>query len=322
MRLAGVAAWLLLNAVAAAADFSASTVSVVPENPDAGDVVRYEIVLRNGGVAVPHASVSTEVSSALVLGMEGDCAGSWVDERWSIVDWIASGEKTCTIEALTFADDAGASAKLAADIRAGDQFWRLEAAPLLNTPRPAPQLVPGYIWPMLTAALPFHLIWAVWFAPPRARRGQGPVVAIALGLFFLLPFVDLALRDWRAAFFYVETDCVVMGATLDFETFRTATRSSRQSEMATPLLALRYRIDGATNHALGFAGPSHLLIGGGGGAVLLGYARGDIVPCRYDPEHDRTVLVRWEPGLAYLFALLPLGLLGLGAIGLRRPKSR
>lgn len=295
--------------------------SVTPESPDAGDVITYDIVLSNGGTAIPYASVSFELTSALVLEMSGQCRPSPGEGDWIIFDWAADTEQHCRVDVLSFAHDAGANARLSADISTGGEFWRVDASPLLDTPPSSPQLISGPVLLATVVLLVASIIWAVWLAPSRLRRRLGPSFTLAIAGVFLMFFADLAWRDWRASFAFVETECTIVGATIDVEAFNSPIKRGR-SEIATPLLALRYDVDGQSVHALGFSGPSHLLIGGGGGDVLAQYREGDTVPCRYDPSYPRNVLVRWEPGLAYLFALLPLALLAIGIAGIVRAKSR
>lgn len=64
------------------------------------------------------------------------------------------------------------------------------------------------------------------------------------------------------------------------------------------------------------------MIGGGGSSALAQYTEGYTIPCRWGPDYPRLVLVRWEPGFAYRFAMLPLLLIVAGVVSLPRPKSR
>lgn len=321
MRLIALVVALVLSGSAAAADFSASSIAVSPAEPDAGDVVRYEVVLRNGGEAIPYVWIDLDLASGVILGLDGDCSDAWLDEDAAIIDWTAGKVLHCTITALTFAHAAGANARLALDLRTPDAFWRVDAAPQLDTPTPPPQLIPTGVMVVLFLALVVGLLWATWFAPPRRRRRVAPVVAMAIASLFFLSFADLAWRDWRAARDFVETDCTILATLGNTEVVTSSTRR-RSSEVTTPLLALRYVVEGQAFYSTGLRGPSHLLIGGGGVASPDDYPIGSVTRCRYDPTYPATVLVHWGPGLAYLFALLPLLLFAGGALTLSRMKSR
>ena len=154
-----------------------------------------------------------------------------------------------------------------------------------------------------------------------ARRGvPGLAVAAWIAAGFLLVFASLARHDLRVLRDYREAACVVT------DTGRHS-RSSGKGRYATtfaePFVALRFEVDGRPAHGTGFDSGSHLRRGANWPPrEMQSFEPGAEVPCWYDPEDPAHAVVVRGPGGAYLFALLPLGLLAVVARPLGRALFR
>ena len=146
--------------------------------------------------------------------------------------------------------------------------------------------------------------------PRVLARGTGPIpgaLAIVIALGFWTLFGSMAWRDWRSLA-WPETTCTVLDRRLKIETATSGTGGSRTTEYFDKLLALRYQAAGVDTISTGFDTGSRLQIGGGANArqELERWAIGATVPCWFDPEDPRDVVVVPGFGGAYLFALFPL----------------
>jgi hypothetical protein len=101
----------------------------------------------------------------------------------------------------------------------------------------------------------------------------------------------MAWRDWRSLS-WPEAACTVLDRWV---------RSDK-------LLALRYQAAGVETISTGFDTGSRLEIGGGANAQreLSRWEIGATVPCWFDPENPKDVVVVPGFGGAYVFALFPL----------------
>lgn len=146
-----------------------------------------------------------------------------------------------------------------------------------------------------------------------ARPGVlGLAVAAWVAAGFLLVFAALAREDARLLSDYREAACVVTDTGLHT---RTSGQGRHATNISEPFVAVRFEVAGRTTFGTGFDSGSHLRVGGGTwpGRELAAFGPGAAVPCWYDPEDPARAIVVRGPGGAYLFGLLPLGLLALVA---------
>lgn len=154
-----------------------------------------------------------------------------------------------------------------------------------------------------------------------ARSGVlGLAVAAWIAAGFLLLFGALARHDLRLLREYREAACVV---TDTGQHTRASGKGRHATTFAEPFVALRFEVGGRLAHGTGFDSGSHLRRGANWPPrELQSFEPGAEVPCWYDPEDPAQAIVVRGPGGAYLFALLPLGLLALVARPLGRALRR
>lgn len=292
-----------------AQDFSTSRIEILSGAPVAGDLVRYRIDLLHTGAGEVHAEVSLAAPGGVLVSLAGDCAGTAVTEdvAWVLERWQPGEARYCLVEVFTYAHSAGANAVLQADIRSGASFHRVESSVLLASPASGPSAFFTFAFAGIGGAV--ALVWAFRqsIGGKKRRREDGALLVAAIGIAFLGIFADMARDDWRAAFHFEETTCRVIGVTFDIGTGPRNHRTS--STTYSPRLALAYEVGGKAMVSSGFATQSSILIGNA--ADMSAFSFDSTIPCRFDPDHPKTVLVRCSPGLAYLFACLPLGLIVL-----------
>lgn len=137
---------------------------------------------------------------------------------------------------------------------------------------------------------------------------------------FLLMFGALARHDLRLLREYREAACVVTDTGAHT---RTSGKGRHATTFSEPFVALRFEVDGRPAHGTGFDSGSHLRRGGNWPPrELQSFEPGAAAPCWYDPADPAYAVVVRGPGGAYLFALLPLGLLALVARPLGRALFR
>lgn len=149
----------------------------------------------------------------------------------------------------------------------------------------------------------------------------GLAVAAWVASGFLLVFAALAREDARLLSDYREAACVVTDTGLHT---RTSGQGRHATNISEPFVAVRFELAGTTTFGTGFDSGSHLRVGGATwpGRELEAFGPGAEVPCWYDPEDPARAIVVRGPGGAYLFGLLPLGLLALVARPLWRAVTR
>jgi uncharacterized repeat protein (TIGR01451 family) len=333
-------------------DFSRSTIAVDPSAPREGDVVRYQVTLRNTGdaesvaaqlrVTLPHEGMFVDLA-----GLEGarvDPAGKSIEASVA----LPAGADRSFVFRVVAPRDAGGR-MLGPRVALQDFYSRVSYLDGISTEigtRPASGgLVLGgtRITPAGLVVLGFVVaVPVLWLlvrmgsrrGAPRVRRGgpgpgllargSGPlavVLAVVLSLGFWTIFASMARRDWRSLS-WPETTCTVLDRRVRIETTTTAAGGSPATRTTThfeKLLALRYRAGGVDTISTGFDTGSRLQIGGGSGArhELERFAVGASVPCWFDPEDPRDVVVVRGFGGAYLFALFPLPVLLFGVWRLR-----
>ncbi len=143
---------------------------------------------------------------------------------------------------------------------------------------------------------------------------------------FLLGCVGLLLLlwgfivpDWRTNNRYVATSCEVLDKRLDSELFDVpGAQGKRQKESYRPAIKIRYEVRGRKFEVWAY---DSLRIytdnQASQQAIVDSFQVGMAYPCWYDPDRpDQVVLVRGHVRGAYIFLILPIGLLTIGATGL------
>lgn len=161
----------------------------------------------------------------------------------------------------------------------------------------------------------------------RVRSGSARVAAcLAIPLGFWMIFAAMAWRDYRVLTKWTEATATIIGRRDRSQTVTSSRRSSggasvsTQSEIVSPEFALRYEVAGETIHSTGYDTGSSIRVGGRvrREAEMREWVRGAKIPCWYDPEDPKDVVVRRGLGGAYVFALIPLPVFWIGLRLLRR----
>ncbi len=333
-------------------DFSRSTIAVDPSAPLEGDVVRYQVTLRNTGEA---ESVAAQLRVTLPLeGMFVDLGGldgARVDVANKSIETsvaLPAGADRSFSFRVVAPRDAGGHV-LSPRIALQDFYAQVSYLDGISTEigtRPSSDgvvlggvritsvglIVLGFVMavPMLWLLVRMHAsrrsssAWRGRAVPSVLARGVGPlaaVLAVALALGFWTIFASMARRDWRSLS-WPETTCTVLDRRVRIETTTTGTGRSPTTRMTTHFdkrLALRYRAAGVETISTGFDTGSRLQIGSGSNAQqeLQRWALGSTVPCWFTPMDPKDVVVVRGFGGAYLFALFPLPVFLFGVWRLR-----
>jgi uncharacterized repeat protein (TIGR01451 family) len=327
-------------------DFSRTTIAVEPSAPLEGDVVRYQVTLRNTGdaesvaaqlkVTIPHEGLFVDLAG--LDGARVDPAAKSVEASIALPAGAARG---FALRVVTPRDAGGHV--LSPQVSLQDFYSRVSYIDSVSTEigtrpstgglvlggtriTPAGLVVLGFVVPIL-------VLWLLSRRRSRrgaARAGRGrpsaALLAIVISLGFWTLFGSMARRDWRSLS-WPETACTVLDRRLKIETTTSATGRSPATRSTTyfdKLLALRYRANGVDTISTGFDTGSRLQIGGGASAVqeLARWAPGVTVPCWFDPDDPRDVVVVPGFGGAYLFALFPLPVFLFGVWQLRGARRR
>ena len=291
---------------------------VTPAEPRAGDVVRYELRVVNRGGDSGVARVSSELPLAYPIDFADGCEGATPDRETRHVVWyegpIAAGEvKTCTVRLLSRRDDAGSRLSVDTEVSAfrPDSYWRFSAGVTLDSRTDLHRMALGPIFVSRAGAFVLVLLGLLvtglfglgLVAGSRSGtllshlRRAFSVCVVCVG--FLCMFAGLAYDDYRAATSYRESRCEVF-----------------YRDLAPEEMAVRYAVDGVPTFSAGFGTATRLTVGvpRSPSASLDAFRVGTTHPCWYDPDDVTTVLLDRSPGGAYLFALLPLGVLGYAGV--------
>jgi hypothetical protein len=300
-------------------DFSRSTIAVDPGSPLEGDVVRFQVTLRNTGdaesvapqlkVALPHEGMFVDLAG--LDGARVDLATRTIETS---VPLPAGADRSFVLRVVAPRDAGGRvlSPRVSLqDFHAGASYLDSVATGIGTRPATGGLVLGSHrITPAGLVALgflvPILVLWVVnrvRRVPKTDRRGRpiprvlargiGPVpgvIAILVALGFWTLFGSMAWRDWRSLA-WPEAACTVL--------------DRRPSDK---LLALRYQAGGVETISTGFDTGSRLQVGGGAYArqELERWAVGATVPCWFDSADPKDVVVVPGFGGAYLFALLPL----------------
>lgn len=140
--------------------------------------------------------------------------------------------------------------------------------------------------------------------------GCGLLLIIVWG--FLIP-------DWRTNNSYLQASAIVLDKRLDsqlFDVLNPKGRPVKQQERFKPEIKIRYEIEGRTFELWTYDGGSTYFDRDSQQAIIDSFVVGEKYPCWYDPDRpDQAVLVRSRSWGAYVFLILPIGLLVVGAAG-------
>ena len=317
---------LLIALMAAAPPFEASTLEpqsqpVVVE----GAAFGYDLVIRSTGETIG-ADVEIAIPpSALFLGVEGLTGVEHdLDERR--VRWrgeVPAGVTHARVLMLAGRGAGGALATLRVTIRP----WQGEATYLSHMAevdtRPAHAVLRfGRVGVSAAgvAVLGWLAVGALTWLVLRVVRPESAAwapFAIVLPLAFLSYFAWLASEDLRILRL-PETLCTVRDRVLDARTSSSNTSPRRGPQTVyQPRVAVSYQAAGQVAFAQGFGTDSRLSRGSSAeaGTPLAAMVVGATVPCAIDDREPTRVYVERGFGGGYLFALIPVPVLGLGVWG-------
>lgn len=330
----------------AAPDFSGSTVTVSSESPLEADPVRFSIHLKNTG-DTPAGFARLDIEWPL-MGYLIECIGledATVDQETrkisASLDLAPGGEKTVHLDVLAPRDSGGDALSVSvhlAHYASGAEWWDHKTITIETRIEKTGIPVGGYrvttaglgvlIWLVL-----FVLLWIVIRLRFSSGAGAGPsagwrsligprvaAAALMIPIGFWLIFAAMVWRDYRILNTWPETTATVIGRRTVAETVTSSklrgsgSGTSTSSEVYSPELALRYQVDGKEIFSTGYDSGSSLRFGGRPRREkeIRAWTAGTRIPCWYDPDNPRDVVVQRGFGGAYLFALLPLPVFWLG----------
>jgi hypothetical protein len=166
---------------------------------------------------------------------------------------------------------------------------------------------------------------------PRLPLTNTPVLVSGVALTciasgFLIFFVAMGRDDYRMLNEWTASKGTVLD-TLAGDESQPVANGSRRTKTSKPLVALRYETTQGQMISVAVDSPSTLRMGSGNDTAktLAVMHPGSTVPCWYDPRDPKRVVFRRGFGGAYLFALIPLGVLAFalpmllhGLLALRR----
>jgi hypothetical protein len=328
LRLSPFLALCLLALPAQAKDEPGSAFPLVasleglPQKVLVGEPFALELRVENRGPAPASSRITFRIPTAFLLAGRPDCDWTFEAEgrRWEKSGLLAPGETTaCRMEFL--APDSLGAAFLAVEMQVfpadlSDQLYRRAdfEVPLADKPVPGKVLFRvggiGFRWLELGILLFFALFFG-FFLLGRSRGLLYSAAAVALlCLFFLVFFGFMAREDWRIAQEFRQASCEVLDTEVVVNLNKSDSKPKKSYESYDARLVVGYELNGQRRVALAGRPDSHLDLSAKKVAVLMeGYESGQPVPCWVDPQDPSKVLVDEGPGGAYLFALIPLGVL-------------
>lgn len=342
MKVIALAALLLAPAVAAAQpDFSQSTIAHAPPDVSEGQVVTFNVLVRNtGNEAAPYTEIDLTLPlEAMLVAVSGQ--GATVDAIEKVVnatvDLPVGAEQHFAVRMVVPRDAGGRTLRPALRARylhRAVAFETSESLAVGSNPATGGVAIGGGVRAAPAALTVFALVllYPLLFALlPRRRDKHGIVAMLVISIGFLSIFAAMAWRDWQTLTAWQQSTCTVLDSRLRAETEQSRIPTGnpmRRREITTyqPLLALRYATGGEEIISTGYDTGSRLSIGGAARAAreYTQWQIGTAIPCWYDPTHPADVVVVRGFGGAYVFALLPLGLLVLALrsiLGARRRRS-
>jgi Protein of unknown function (DUF3592) len=334
MRPAIAALVILLPALAAAQpDFSQSTITAQPSVVSEGDVFAYSVTVRNSGnesAAFAELLVSLPLESLFVdlSGLENATVDLAEKEIAATLDLPPGGERRFRVRVVVPRDSGGNTLNPDLRVRYLNRATFNTGAPtdINSAPRTDGVMLGGVRFGAIEGALlaVLALYPVLWVLLPRRRRNHGGVAALVIGAGFLTMFVGLARRDAQTLTSWHEAQCTILDTRIRLETQSSNIRTGvppRRAENRSykPLLALTYTANGQSVVSTGYETGTRVSIGRGQ-SLLREYEQwkvGAQVPCWFNPDDVKDVIVIRGFGGAYFFAILPLALLAAGIYSLR-----
>lgn len=346
-----ICALLALTAVPATSshivkpDFSSSRVTHAPDTPREGDLITFTLLAGNSGADADSAWIVLDwPESGFFVGVRGLERPEVNQEAHRIEGYVrmpAAAERPIELDILTPRDSGGLTFTVrvrVSDLSSGTDHYDSHSVAIdsriatggvsFGGLRLTPAGVAVLAW---VAALP--LVWlgvSFWISRAHTNRSaRWRTSPAALTIMLMLPmafwafFAVMAWRDYRSLTSWPRTECTVMGRRIVAETVSssgTGRTQSRNNTVYSPELALRYTAQGDTVISTGYDTGSSLRIGGRAKREqeTLAWTVGTAMPCWYDPEDVKDVVVHNGFGGAYLFALFPLPLFWFGCASLAR----
>lgn len=328
-------------------DFGASEV-LAPKTVVEGNVARFQVRLHNGG---DEAATSAEVTIRPpvmghlieVTGLEQAKTNDESGDVTGFVSLTPNSERMIEVAVLAPRDSAGASLSLTTRIihyHTMAEMWVHGSVSVDTRPRTDGVKMGGF---RLTtaglavvgwlAATALALVAAASLGARKQPSFFGPtsgVLAIMIAIGFWLIFATMAWRDYRSHTAWKEATATIIGRRVQIQSVTSQDRStsratSRQTDVAKPEFALRYKVDGRDMLSTGYDTGSFLRVGGGHAQLEKEFREWTIgaqVPCWFDPDDPTDVVLKRGPGGAYVFALLPLLPFLIGCWILRRAFGR
>lgn len=334
----------------ATADLSQSTLTLSPKAPVEGDLIRYELRVRNTSATdIEYLEVRFDAPEAAHListrGMDDPLLESDDRRATGHVKVAAGAEAVVHIEVLTPRDAGGQSLTmrvrlgatqplleewLNASVTLDDVFP--EGGATLGAIRILPAALAVLAW-MGGSILLFLILVVLSRRSGAIRPGEAAgatfTLMFALGLWAY--YADMARRDHAILNEWTETPATVLSRRLDASSASSpssgSTSSGRNQSRYAPELALRYQAGNATILSTGYDSGSALRRGGRAEREkeLETWRPGATITAWYNPKDPRDVVVKRGYGGAYLFALLGLPAFLLGSwliLRLIRPRPR
>jgi hypothetical protein len=331
----GLSILLAASAFAQAPDYTQSTLTG-PTEARERDPVSYVLTVRNTGDAA-----SAYLGIRIVLPGNALRASAAPELSYEAEDRALRGnlslapgeERALAFTVIAAPESAGSILSPMAEVQAVPGGMVLHTSTDIVRRRAPGELIPlfgGYqmtragAWVLGYLALCPLFVAAMLLVAALRRRGRVPIqplpvgrivaaAAVVLGcLGFLAMFVGMGREDRRILTDFREAACEV----LDVSGKAAASSSSRSGRSATwtPMLAVRFQVEGREQFGSGFDSATRLRMAGRAALQeeLARFSIGTHYPCWYDPEDPARILVKRGPGGAYAFALLPAGMLWIG----------
>lgn len=318
-----------------APDWSGSTLEC-PVSARERDVYSCSLTVRRGEVDRFEGPARAEWTvslppQALFAGIDADAGGGFDPERRVVLGQAAvapGGAHAVSFQLMAAPDTDGSNLPVRASI-AGAEPTYLVSSTEVQARRTAGdahaigavQVTSAGMWVFGFLATGPVFVGTLALLGGRRASVLGLAVAAWVALGLLMVFAAMAREDVRLLTDYREASCVVTDTGAHT---RVSGQGRHASNIAVPFVALRFEVAGRTLFGSGFDSGSHLRVGGWAwpGRAAEPFGPGATVPCWYDPGDPARAIVVRGPGGAYLFALLPLGLLLLVARPLWRAVAR
>jgi hypothetical protein len=334
---------VLAAGLAAAPDFSTTTIAVSPATPLEGDLVEFTVVVRNAGAdGAEFVYITADWPRMGFLVETTGTDGAEFDHDARRISFSVplgrGGEWPFTVKVLAPRDSGGDTLALAVRALHGPtmtEHWAhadvsIDTRPSTTATRLGGLAVARAGVVVLAVLAGGVMLWLA-LAAMATRSGRhrsrpaAAAVAITIAVGFWTLFASMAWRDYQSLTTWTETTCTVLGGRLSAQG---TTRVRRGGSTATyvdettfvPVLGLKYAAGGREMYSSGFDTGSRLGVGSAGGRTgeLDAWNVGAVTPCWFDPAEPHDVVVIRGFGGAYLFAVFPLPVFIAGVAIARR----